>query len=794
MRFGSVFIFVILLHVRMFAQNTTQEINLRKIDYSKIESSFYQRLNQLREEKGCGKLFTDPILKLAANDQAAYMQSTHKVGHDQKVKGKETPHKRVVFYNGTHDQVGENCIEIFLKRPMKTKYSHDPVTVTTYEQAAEALFLGWKNSPGHYKNMITPGYDVAGLGFAFSPDSSILYCTQVFSAKPYIQPKGLESPIDAYGIKPNNKTVCACFESKEYAHLVATIRLVQGPDSLYIESEDLPALKSFFNKPADAIYFDVVLRDQFVCANNNLLHGSEIYDGTMLPPVYFKELFKRNQAYGKNNFYGTLCAIPPKFNKYIHEINYGFVKENFGCTYTWPVTVPGENLKVLQLYPKWMELPNEKIPVDTFNGELSFNIPFARGKTELSPGQQKNLTKKLQIYKDFVKSVSIKTYSSVEGSTQINLKLQQQRADVLKNEIQEVTGKLPNIETESQENWDEFYKQVQHGKFSFMKDFSKTEIKEMLKNKVLLDSMDYILQKTRIAKITVQLEARVDGSSDPQLIIGAYKKAVAAGDSLRSFRYQNRLLQSVFRRELTNGDITEVQLPFEKKFLPHWTNYIALATFDPELIYTHETREMALRAMNIDTSFIPLQFNMCIMTLKFIGDYMDTLMPVPQLERKMNASYGMKTKEDSSLVNKMWLNYHIISAYHHWLRHEFDKIDPDLLYIKDYFVAQKITENEALKLGLLFNFYGRYSWTIDILQPFIKQDTKSEDIQFLYIETYAGVYENGSSDPEWIANLKKARDMNLKRFYHWINDDNFQLMRVPEIKKEFCTISKSDVR
>lgn len=773
----------------------SQEINVSKIDFSKIENSFYQKLNKLREEKNCGKLLTDPILKLAANDQAAYMQSTRIVGHDQKVKGKETPHKRVVFYKGTHDQVGENCILIYLKKPMKTKYSKLPITVNTYEEAAEALYLGWKNSPGHYKNMIAPAYDMGGLGFYFSADSSTLYCAQVFSAKPYIQPKGLESPIDAYGIKPSNKKVCDCFNTDEYAELVPNIRLVNGGDSLYIQSEDLPALKRFFNKPTDAIYFDAVLRGQFVCANNNLLHGSEVYDGTMMPPVYFKDVFKRNQAFGSKNFFATLCAIPKKFDKYTHEINYGFIKENFSCTYVWPIFVPGENLKVLQLYPKWMELDNEKIPVDTFKGVLSFNFPFERGKTVLTEKQLQELNKKLQIYKPFIKEVSIKTFSSIEGSTEINLKLQQQRADMLKSEIQKVTGQLSDVEIESKENWEEFYKQIANGKFKHMKNLSHEEIKIILKNRVMLDSMDYVLRKTRVARISIQLEAFVDEKSDPQLIIGAYKKSVEAGDSLKAFKYQNRLLQSVFRNQLTNSDITQVPLPYQKNFLAHWTNYIALSTFDPQLLYTYETREMALKAMSIDTTFAPLQFNMCIMTLKFVGDYMDTLMPIPLLERKMKAAYLMNNKKDSSLVNKMWLNYHIISAYHHWLRHEYDKINPSLEYIRNYFETQRITETEALKLGLLFNFYGRYSWTLDILRPFVKE-TKNEDLQFLYVKTYGGSYIGTAlaQDKEWITNLQKAKRMNLKRFYKWINEENFQLMRLPEVKKEFCTINEDDVK
>jgi uncharacterized protein YkwD len=792
---GVILWMLIFFRTIVYAQ-TPVEINLAKIDYKQIESAFYVKINKLREEKGCGKLAPDNILKQAADDQSAYMQSTHVVGHTQKVKGKENPQNRVQFYKGTHEMIGENCIEILLKVKMKTKYAPAPIIVSTYEQAAEALFLGWKNSPVHYKNMIEPKYDVAGLGFFFSADSSALYCAQVFGTKPFVQVKGLESPADAYGILLTNKKTCDCFNTPAFTQIQSTMQFMQLGDSVYLRCEDYPALKNFFNKPLDGIYLDVVLRDQFVCTGNNQLHGSTIYDGMMLKPVYFVDLYKRNKAIGAKNFFAFVCAIPKKVGTYKYGVNSGFIKDNVSCSYRWGNIVPGENLKALSLYPKWIKLPNENIPADSFKGELSFSIPFERGKTALTEEQQIKLTSRLQIYKPFLKEVNIKTFSSVEGATELNLKLQEQRAEALKATIQKVTGQLSNVQTESKENWDDFYEQIKNTSFSHLKALSKEAVKDFLKSKAILDSIDYLLSKTRIARVTVQLEAYIDNNSNPYLIVGAYKKAVEAGDSLRSFRYQNRLVQSVLRHELANGDVTQVNLPFKKKFLAHWTNYIALATFDPELLYSYEVRDRAINAMNMDTTFAPLQFNMCITTLKFINDYMDTLMPVSTLERRMKSVSSLLTKspEDVILVKKMMLNYHIISAYQYWLQHSYDKINEHLDFIKQYYDVQLVSEAEVVKLAMMFNFYGRYAWTNEILAPFVKKGSSNEDLVFLFIKTNTSIQSPMFSGQEWLDVLHKARTMNVKRFYKWVDEENFQLLRLDEIKKEFCTIDKKELK
>lgn len=151
------------------------------LDWKAVETEFYRLLNELRIKKKLKPLTPNvTVLDTAAFDQAQYLNKRGRLTHDQNDRKKATPYKRVQFYGGNYTIVGENCIEVFLETPMKTKYSRSPVTVSSEKEIAEALFLGWKNSPEHYKNMITPEYQSAGLGYAFSEKTKQLYCTQVF--------------------------------------------------------------------------------------------------------------------------------------------------------------------------------------------------------------------------------------------------------------------------------------------------------------------------------------------------------------------------------------------------------------------------------------------------------------------------------------------------------------------------------------------------------------------------------------------------------------------------------------
>ena len=760
----------------------------KNLKWSIIEKEFYLQLNNLRKELKINELkYGDAILNLAANDQSEYMSANKSVGHTQKIKGKESPQKRVFYYNGTHDVIGENCLKTYINKPLKVKYSKKDVVISNEKEIATDLFLSWKNSPGHYQNMISPDYDIAGLGFSYGKDSS-LYCTQVFSAFPYEQAKGFESPSDAFGIKEKNDGICQCMNSKTWDDIFSDLTIVFGADSVYLKCERYDLLKSFFNETGDAIYLDYVFRNQFVCAKNNLLHGSPIYDGCMTKPVLFKDLYKRNKGIGPKNFFATLCAIPKNLYNQKTEIgiDYGIVKKGYVCEYNYSISCPRKNLNILSLIPKWIDNPDLDIQPDTFKGIIKFNIPFARGIKEISESYKKEITKRLEIYKPFIKNIDIKTYSSIEGSTEVNIKLQTQRAENVKQYVLSLLNLTPNTTIESKENWGDFFNEIENTKFRDLTKLSKPDIKKALQQKTLLDSLDPILKKSRIASIEINITANIDNNSHPLLLLGAYQKSLDLGDSLRAFACQSKLISYLRKYQITNNDITQIVVPSTRKFISHLTNWIGLATNDDQMFYTSETRDKAILYQSIDTNYLPLQFNYCIMALKYIQQLGDTIIPISQLESKMKKCYKLKTSKDSMYVDYMFLNYNILTAYISNELHMYDKINKPLNEIKNYYIQHTLTESEALKLGLLFNLYGRVGWTLDLIKPLLVKYPTNEDLLFLYVETYFASTRETTENRENKALLAKARQMNKKRFTTWIDKDCFQLLRRADIKAEFC--------
>ena len=74
----------------------------------------------------------------------------------------------------------ENVAKIFLFVPLKSNDRKGTITVTDYQQAAFEFVIGWKNSKGHYKNLINPDYNITGIAVSYDPKTQALYAVQTF--------------------------------------------------------------------------------------------------------------------------------------------------------------------------------------------------------------------------------------------------------------------------------------------------------------------------------------------------------------------------------------------------------------------------------------------------------------------------------------------------------------------------------------------------------------------------------------------------------------------------------------
>jgi uncharacterized protein YkwD len=112
-------------------------------------------------------LRTNPELEKAARDFALYMARTGEFDHDA---GGTTPASRVKAAGYDYCRVAENIARHYSSRGF-----------TTPGLAGE-LVEGWKNSPGHRKNMLQPDVTETGVAIAHRRHDGVddFYSVQLF--------------------------------------------------------------------------------------------------------------------------------------------------------------------------------------------------------------------------------------------------------------------------------------------------------------------------------------------------------------------------------------------------------------------------------------------------------------------------------------------------------------------------------------------------------------------------------------------------------------------------------------
>lgn len=132
------------------------------IDYKTIEHTILTLLNQLRREKQLPELTSNEQLVKAARKRA---KETEQSFSHTRPDGSETfTILKEKEYQYVYQLAGENL-------GMATNYLNE-------EGMAELLFNGWKDSPGHYENMVRKDFEEVGIGVAY--DGENIYAVQLF--------------------------------------------------------------------------------------------------------------------------------------------------------------------------------------------------------------------------------------------------------------------------------------------------------------------------------------------------------------------------------------------------------------------------------------------------------------------------------------------------------------------------------------------------------------------------------------------------------------------------------------
>jgi len=740
--------------------NSSQKETLAKLITEKV--------NKLRKSKGKQPIERTIELKKAAQLHSDYMVKTQRLSH--KEYGKDThatPSDRVAQYSDIYITVGEN---ILYTKPIRTA-----INTLTLKKIALDIFRAWKNSPGHYKNMISSEYDYGDLAFTYDPKSKRVYATHVFGRKGYKIPGQLSE--NAFEIQTFDGDCSSLFNS--FQNIVTNMgNAVQIEDNKVILSyHSAFRVKQVITEAKDGIAVDLINKNQFSCDRPTQLDASPIYDGVLLKPMYRDALFANNIAESEYRFVVVLGTIPEHLQGENIRPSLVFIKNGYKCRYVSPRTIPSGRYPLAKIPPLLYE-PDISLKIQGVKEVEELIYPFYTDETVPKKVPE------LKIISDQLYAAEIQSYSSIEGTKKRNIGLHNARATFMKSHVHEQLKDIAiDWDIKAEENWELCEYQMELlGKESIWSK-GKSATRAYVNSKSNDPVWERFLSQQRISKTVLYWKGTWNATDSLHARYNLID-ALLKDDMPRT----NKALATIYKSKTANPlplSFLKKRL-FSKQELVQNVSALLLKDIDDYQLgdIVFYVRTWLQKAENLSEGAQKNLLNLYAITSREMLSTWD--LSAEQLSRVMHPSKLENLIENykpEDVVNPLFLNFHMTIIRYYGQVNDGSKISISFDFITNYFREKSLSIEDDWKLALFFNSWSRYDLSLELLLKAYKEDTLDENTLFLMLQTKIG-YPYGEELP-LLELHQKALQKNKNRWCGWIFSD-FENLRDNALKELYC--------
>ncbi len=772
------------------AQNPNDDIVIKQFNHVFLEDLLEQQINNFRAANNLQLLETDEYLHLAAADQAKYMLKTNKIDHVQLNKKKETVRDRIFFYDGMHSEAGENCAKIVIGSKVKLPSTKARITLKSYQNVADYLFDTWKSVKGGAALLLNRNYYRVSTATEINPKEKSILITQVYASEPFELPKGVKLEKDDYKITPYSKEKCSELE-KKYAYLpeLMSDNLYFKHGEIYFYFHDLALLKQVLKNSNDAIALDIISRKQFSCNKGNQRYPSKIHSGVMLPPISKSYIFGKNELKDEGQVEVSLGPIPDFVDTNNVEFNLLIIKDNCLCQTIIYNSLPGENLKSLNL-GFLIDTMSVSHQADSVMNKIEFIIPFEKNKFQYTYADIKPFLDSINLKIFDLKKIEVNAYSSIEGDAKKNKILQEKRANSILKAIKNYN--LSDVETKitTQENWAGFFESIKGSPYeNYFLNKPKDVIRKIINSDSLNINMEPYLEDQRMAKIELTVEKIFMDEELFKILPQKFNKAIKDKNYTKAKIYQSVMFSNIENGKIKKETVLRLKIPHLKETVSLNNNQIAFKwyyanTSNKDSLNKYLIRDIETQLL-IDPTNPFLLYNKVVLKILLWTNKYSRVKEPKYLLKEIKSLYniGIPNRE----INLLILNYNIISADFYYESKKFPEREKALKEVRNILFRYQLTRDQAFRVAYYFMFQMRINWAIEIMKPWVKK--KNIDEEFLYTFLTIAIY-NKKLVPEkyYIQLLTRAKNMDKQRFCKLFGFPNmsFQLLKDLDVKDLYC--------
>ncbi|WP_179334285.1 hypothetical protein [Winogradskyella costae] len=562
--------------------------------------------------------------------------------------------------------------------------------------------------------------------------------------------------------------------------------------SLYFHINDETWFNRLFANRDDGIAIDVVSKDIYDCEIETI--NTDQIRGELLRPVYASRLKSGLKAIGENSYRVLVGKLPEHLKNNELEYNILFLGNKTLCRYQiiYDIEAYRWDLLDMGIYLDSISFKNEKVAEiedETFQLKyktLRFKIPFEKNKTQYSSEDIKPVYDSLKLTNFNIKTINIKAYSSIEGSLERNIELQQERANSIAKAIQ--SYQQPNIKTTitSSENWVEFLNDIEGTKHENLKALSKSELKSKLVGS-FSQEMEPYLKNHRKAVITLELERKdiYKVKSETELV-DLFNSSIKDNNLDEAAQIQNSIFEKLKHNEISPDILTRLKIPSQLKYINFLNNRSAIKyQLDQREIINVRNELETLK--KLETKNPRVRYN--LVALKFLI-WRHNIEPVNDNSFKSEI-YALKSFGiDQQLIDRMMINYHIIKSEKYMRERDYKNKDKSVNYIVNAYRKVSLSDFDYFSLAQYLVYYANTDKAAELLTEKARSIDVDEDLLFYYLNLTLTNNELTKTG-DYRAIMLNAINLNNNRYCNIFNavEDGgvtFQLLANNYLRQSYC--------
>lgn len=660
----------------------------------------------------------------------------------------------------------------------------------------------WIKGQKEKKVMLNPKYIYVGIGMFPDEDFKKIYISTMFagydiSNEGASHRKEIKPSFNKLSKKfksPDEKKCKNCKAFKNYELLHQGIYVENG--KIFLKYNNIKELKRLLKKPKDGIAVDIVQRDQYTQAEYNIIDNNLFHKGIMQKVIYKDKFFASNKLLDKkdqkknkklNEILVEVGKLPKKL-KGDYEINILIIQDNTICktvtqSYTELIQQEGEfNSSILPIKPAQSD-KKPFVPKAESN-LITFIIPFEKNKYDYKPEDIQPFIDALDEPDYIIEGLYIYAYSSIEGDSVTNAKLQIKRAENVAKVLQNKQNVKVTPVIITNDSWGLFMLENEDGPYAYLVEMGKKKaIQKINSDKKLLQELEPILAKERFAQIIMDVTYDISGNKEQKYSYAMFKKSVKSNDTAQAIKIMEYIYNNIKNNKYPRELLDTLTLPITKENIPY-TNNLVYYRYQLNNSLKDEDAEILKKNYELDNTNPVLQYNAIFAKIKT-----DTTIGNKDIQAKIQNEIDNlnKTNLDKQLINNLNAEWQFkLIDYYDTIPNSEAQIEACLNKIKTFYNINETSWQNTVKLANIFAQAKMYLEATNLLEPLLTSKDVNEKIVFNYISIASHLPEKFYS--RYFAKaIQLAKKYNPDRFCNLFGKPylSFQILENPTIKKEF---------